>query len=178
MPSINTQELTLAIDAVGIVIFNKNLGPNAEWGEFDAPFDAIQFFTMAQGPDPGSTNCIPPIGPAEKVTLIKDITTPDGYDVEVVHVKLMIVGDVDYHETTPRSTWESVLDLEATDGAIASDGNFYLGAKTANTFEFTTDQYLSDNSFNLNYSVRFVIKKDGRIHYCQIDPLIKTSSEH
>lgn len=175
----NLITIQLSIDAKGIVEFNQNLGSGTHWGSFDDPFDAIQFLTVSTPEIPrGSTDNIPLIYPSSQVNISIEFIPPgEGYQVEMDHFKLIVVGRFDYYNYTPRSLWRDLIDLDATDGAVAADGNFYLGETEENVFSLTTSDVLNDTSPNLNYSFRFVIKKEGMIRYCQIDPLIKTSSE-
>ena len=171
--------ITLQINIPKILEFNQGTGSN--WGTFEFPFDAIQFFKVAQSSDPaGSTDNIPKIGPNQKVVVNQLTALPEPgqeWTVEIMSLKLRLVGYLDFSRITPQTYWKEIIDIKASDGAIARDGTFYVGLNSEDTYAFITSSGLNDNSLNLSYSLRFVLKKDGELRYCIIDPLMRTRGD-
>lgn len=176
--STTENNITLTINLPYILEFNENLGTNSNWGSFDDPFDAIQFFSVELLGDPkGSTDNIPKIGPCQVVNVNQLIALPkpeQDWEIEIMSLKLNLIGPLDFSRITPQTYWKEIIDVKATDGAISRDGSFYVGLNNSDIYSFITTSSVKDSSPNLSYSLRFVLKKEGELRYCIIDPLMRT----
>lgn len=171
-------KIQININGPGILDFNSNLGMNGDWGFYGDAFDATHFLTVSYE---GDNDYDPPVlYPDSEVTFEIDFGDINPtYAFEIDHIRLSMIGASEFEEATPRDAWRCIFDLDKTDGAIGYNGHFFLGqAKGADTYKVLTSPYLTDESCNLNYTIRFSIKHGGHIKYCQIDPLMRTSSVH
>lgn len=171
-------KIEININGPGILDFNSNLGMSGEWGFYGNAFDATHFLNVNY---PGDNGFDPPkLYPDSEVTFEVDFgdANPD-YVFEIDHIRFSMIGASEFEEATPREAWRYIFDLDKTDGAIGYNGHFFLGqADGPKRYKVRTSPNINNESCNLNYTIRFSIKHAGHIKYCQIDPLIRTSSEY
>ncbi|MEM7549602.1 MAG: hypothetical protein AAF363_08005 [Bacteroidota bacterium] len=173
-------EMNLYVNLQGIIEFNANLGESGPWGSYTEPFDAVQFMTIDSGaPNLEPLDGIPTFPGNSKVSIRIQPSNmdQDDYSFMVEHVRLDLIGPREFVRSSPKRLWEDVLDLEKSQGAIGSEGNFFLGqTDDERRFDIITSPALTKLSYNVLYVVCFSIKLNGYIKYCIIDPLIRTSS--
>ena len=172
-------KIVLTIDGVGILGFNSNMGMDGDWGEYENPFDATQFMIIGVEPDEATSSTVPKIYPNCEIELkVIFINENINYQFAIDHIKMGMVGFAEFEKATPREAWSYLFDLNKTDGAIGANGHYYLGqTHGADEFKIFTSSNINYESCNIAYSLRFSIKYCGRIKYCQIDPLMRTSSD-
>lgn len=170
-------KIEIKIDGKAILDFNSNLGMSGEWGFYSDAFDANHFLEVEYQ---GNDGVNPPmLLPDTEVTFEIDFgdVNPD-YAFEIDHIRLSMIGASQFEEATPREAWNYIFDLNKTDGAIGYNGHYFLGQTHGpKIYKIRTTRNLNNESCNLNYTIRFSISHGGHIKYCQIDPLMRTSSE-